>query len=83
MHATESGYFDRDGFFKAMMYFIEMSGASADNPQFLFVNGHDSHWDHNSLAFAKSKNVYVFFLKSGDSKNGQPLDNGPNALLKC
>jgi hypothetical protein len=65
-----------------MTAFVQQSNASADNPQFLFLDGHDSHWDSDALKYAKDKHVHVFFLKAGDSENDQPLDNGPNALLK-
>lgn len=82
VHATESGYFDRDGFFKSMTAFVQQSNTSAANPQFLFLDGHDSHWDADALKYARDRHVHVFFLKAGDSENDQPLDNGPNALLK-
>ena len=81
VHATESGYFDRDGFFKAVTIFKQYSGASATNPQFLFLDGHDSHWDPDALAYLRENYIYPFFLKSGDSERDQPLDNGPHALM--
>jgi len=81
-HNNESGYMDRDGFLKAATAFIQMTGASVHNPQFLFLDGHDSHWDSDALDLLAANHVYIFFLKSGDSENDQPLDNGPNCLVK-
>jgi hypothetical protein len=50
--------------------------------QFLFIDGHDSHWDPDALQLLHDNHCFVFFLKAGDSENDQPNDNGPNALVK-
>ena len=82
MHSTPSGYMDRDWWLKTSYAFVRLCGANAMNPQFLFIDGHDSHWDADALEFFMKNFVYVFFLKSGDSENDQPNDNGSNCKLK-
>ena len=82
IHLTESGYMDRDGYFKVITMFAKFSGATETNPQFLYQDAHDSHWDPDALSFAAANHVYVFFLKAQNSEEDQPLDNGPNCLLK-
>jgi hypothetical protein len=81
-HAPPSGYMDLDGWYKTISNFSKLSGASPGNPQFLFFDGHDSHWDADSLDLIAARHIEAFFLKAGDSKNNQPNDNGPNACLK-
>jgi hypothetical protein len=81
-HATPSGYMDRDGWFKTVTNFVNLSGASESNPQYLFFDGHDSHWDSDSLEYMVDHDVNPFFLKSGDSEKDQPNDNGPNCSMK-
>jgi hypothetical protein len=62
-HATPSGYMDRDGWYKTIDNFSKLSGASLGNPQFLFFDGHDSHWDADSLDLMKARHIEAFFLK--------------------
>ena len=68
MHATPSGYQDRDGFLK-----VEYCGPK--RPQYVYVDGHDSHFDSEALDLLASNHVYVFFLKSNNSEEDQPNDN--------
>eukprot|EP00545_Synedropsis_sp_CCMP1620_P002775 CAMPEP_0119009844 /NCGR_PEP_ID=MMETSP1176-20130426/4633_1 /TAXON_ID=265551 /ORGANISM="Synedropsis recta cf, Strain CCMP1620" /LENGTH=491 /DNA_ID=CAMNT_0006962423 /DNA_START=277 /DNA_END=1750 /DNA_ORIENTATION=+ len=82
VHASPSGYMDRDGWYKTIHNFANLSGASKSNKQFLYFDGHDSHWDADALELMDTKHVQSFFLKSGDSENDQPNDNGPNACVK-
>jgi hypothetical protein len=81
-HATPSGYMDRDGWFKTVTYFVTLPGVSKGNPQYLFFDGHDSHWDSDALEYMVQHDVNPFFLKSGDSEKDQPNDNGPNCSMK-
>mmetsp|Transcript_22960 Transcript_22960/g.34823 ORF Transcript_22960/g.34823 Transcript_22960/m.34823 type:complete len:226 (+) Transcript_22960:932-1609(+) len=81
-HATTSGYMDRDGWFKTIHNFTKLCGASESNPQYLYFDGHGSHWDADALDLMSSNDIYSFFLKAEDSENDQPNDNGPNAGLK-
>ena len=50
--------------------------------QFVFLDGHDSHWFVDALELAKRNNIHIFFLKSNDSINDQPADMGANAMLE-
>ena len=81
-HATPSGYMDRDGWLKTSYNFVKLCGASELDPQFLYIDGHDSHWDADALDYLRINYVFVFFLKAGDSENDQPNDNGSNCKLK-
>ena len=47
------------------------------------MDGHDSHWDPDSLELLNDKHVNAFFLKPGDSENDQPKDNGSNCKVKA
>ena len=53
------------------------------NPQYVYIDGHDSHWDATALRYLRDNNIYVCFLKANDSANDQPNDMGPNAALKA
>ena len=52
------------------------------NPQVLFFDGHDSHFDDRAIHILRSHHISPFILKAGDSTNDQPNDNGPNCMLK-
>ena len=73
---------DRYGWIKAMTQFSNICGNSPVNNQILFFDGNDSHFDDGALRKTMCKNIQPFVLKSGDSINYQPNDNGPNAKLK-
>ena len=83
VHVSTSGYMDRDGWFKSIKQFCKLSGAHHGNNQALFYDGHDSHWDSDALDMMANNSVHGFFLKSGDSGNDQPNDNGFNAKAKA
>ena len=82
-HCTTSGYMDRAGVRALAQGFVQHSGASAANPQYLYWDGHDSHWDADALDYFAKNHVFVFFLKANDSANGQPNDMGPNRNWKA
>ena len=82
VHGTPSGYMDRDGWYKTIINFANLSGATKSNKQFLYFDGHDSHWDSDALQLLEDRHIKSFFLKSGDSEKDQPNDNGPNACVK-
>ena len=63
-HTTPSGYMDQYGCFKTIRNFTKLSGAGISNPQYLFFDGHHSHWDADSLDFMKYKHIHHFFLKA-------------------
>ena len=66
-----------------MTQFSNICGASPVINQIIFFNGHDSHFDDRDLAHMQNKKILPFILKSGDSINNQPNDNGPNSTLKA
>ena len=63
IHATYSGYMDRDGFFKVVMMFAKFSGASTTNLRFLFQDGHDSHWDKDALNYVAEKDIHRLAIR--------------------
>ena len=81
VHATPSGYQDHDGFLKVCTQFLEYCGPK--RPQYVYMDGHDSHFDSEALDLLASNHVFVFFLKSNNSEENQPNDNGPNSALKA
>ena len=73
---------DRDGWMKAMNLFSRTFGSSQMNPQVLFFDSHDSHFDDRATHILRSHHISPIILKAGDSTNDQPNDNGPNLKLK-
>lgn len=82
-HTTESGYMDQDGFKAFAEHFAHHTNASFGNMQYLYIDGHDSHFDPTALRYLLDKFVRCMFLKSNDSINDQPQDHGPNSSLKA
>ena len=83
VHRTPYVYMDIDRWLKAMVQFSNICRDSPFNNQTLFFNGHVSHFNGRALIQRQSKNIQPFILKSGDSINGHPNDNGPNSTLKA
>lgn len=81
-HSTPSGYMDAEGFRAVAESFIAYTKPRPDYPMFLFIDGHESHWDSRALNYLLDNNVYVLFLTSNNSNNDQPNDMGNNAQLK-
>ena len=82
VHCTPSVYMDRDVWMKAMSLFSSTCGSIKMKPQVLFFDGHDSHFDDRATHILQSHHISPFIIKSGDSTNDQPNDNGPNCMLK-
>ena len=82
VQSTPLGYMDRDVWMKAMSLYSRTCGAIMMNPQVLFFDGHDSHFDDRATHIMRSHHISPFILKAGDSTNDQPNDNGPNRMLK-
>ena len=82
VHCMLSGYMDRDGCMKAMSLFSITCGSSKINPQVLFFDSHDSHFNDRATHILRSHQISPFILKAGDSTNDQPNENGPNLKLK-
>ena len=73
---------DRYGWLKSTTQLSNVWGASPDNNQIMFFDGHRSHFDDGALRQMMCKNTEPFVLESGNSINDQPNGNGPNAKLK-
>ena len=73
---------DRYGWHKSMSHFPSMCCSSLLNPQVLFYDGHDSHFDDRALYIILKHNIQSFILKASDYVHDQPSNNGPNMKLK-
>ena len=67
---------------KAMIHFKTVCGENKLNPQVLFYDGHDTHFDDRAIHILRSHHIKPFVLKAGDSGNCHPNDNGSNLKLK-
>ena len=54
----------------------------ARRPYFLYMDGYAAHFDEFALNLLRNAHVYIIFLRSQNSENDQPNDNGLNAILK-
>jgi hypothetical protein len=81
--STPSGYSDKETFIVIASvirdYLIERGDDNEHN--IVYVDGHDSHFNGNVFQFFSEVNISCRFLKSNDSVNDQPLDNGVNSLI--
>ena len=69
---------DRGGWHKFMSHFASNCCYSPINPQVLFYDGHDRHFDDRALDILFKHNIQLFILKAGDSVHDHPNDKGPN-----
>jgi hypothetical protein len=61
----------------------ESVGAKEGYPCCLYQDGHDSHFDSESIQFLHDNHIYVNWLRSNNSSNYQPLlDLGTNSMVK-
>ena len=67
---------------KEMSLFIRTCGYIKLNPQVLFFDGHDIHFDERSTHLLRYRHIYPFIIKLGDSVNYQTNDNRPNLKLE-
>ena len=81
-HNMPSGYMDRYGWMKAVSLFSRTYGSSKFNQPVLLFDGHDSHFYDRATHLLRSPHISPFILKSSDSTNKHPNDNGPNLNLK-
>ena len=65
-----------------MIQLSTVCGASTINNKIMFLDGHDIHFNDLDLSYMEDRNIQPFALKSGDSGNDQPNENGPNVKLK-
>ena len=80
-HATQSSYMDWDGWLKTIINFMDICRASLGNPQYLFFNDHDSHFNPNAINLINKSHIESLFLEVGDSKNNQTNNNGLNVSV--
>ena len=66
---------------KEMIHFKTVCGANNVNPQFLFYDDHDNHFNYSDIHILRSHYIKPFVLKACDSGNYQPNYNGPNLKL--
>ena len=70
---------------KWLMYtahFLVLFGATNLNSHILFFGGHDIYFDDRYMMILKHSHDQPFDLKSGDSGNDHPNENGLNSKLK-
>ena len=79
-HHTPSGYMDRYEWLKSMTKLSNVCVASPVDNKIIFFNGHDSHFEDH--LYMDNQNIQPFILKSVESINNHPNDNGPNSKLK-
>mmetsp|Transcript_18940 Transcript_18940/g.36829 ORF Transcript_18940/g.36829 Transcript_18940/m.36829 type:complete len:151 (-) Transcript_18940:197-649(-) len=83
VHNNAAGYNDRDGFLAICEHFVKhVCAVDPDRKRFLFIDGHDSHFNPRALRLLLANNVFPFFLRANNSSVDQPNDNGPNAVVK-
>jgi len=76
---SESGYMVVDIFYDAAVHIVQNLGSL--RPVILFMDGHGSHWSARALRYLDNNGVYVIFLRSQNSENDQPNDNGFNRKM--
>jgi hypothetical protein len=64
-------------------YAIHLVKSQAENhgPKILFLDGHGSRWNRQTLSFLMKNKIYPFFFASHTSIWAQPNDGGPNLRL--
>ena len=65
-----------------MSLFSRACGVIKLNPQVLFFDGHDRHFNDRATHLLQSHHTFPFTLKAGNSINDHPNNNGPNLNLK-
>lgn len=70
---SESGWTDRD-LFRGWLMEHFLTHAVAGRPLLLLVDGHSSHYDPDTIRFAKEHNVIIFCLPPHTTHEAQPLD---------
>ena len=82
---TPSGYMTQPEFEKAILQLHEYRKKQKREhiPSFFFMDAHDSHWGSVGLDFCLKHNIFPFFLRSNNSTEDQPNDNGSNAVVQA
>ena len=79
VHSNASGYMDKDGVKAYMLSFKQNCGVSLTYPVFLFLDGHESHFDAEAHRYLNTNNINTILIRANNSTNDQPLDMGPNS----
>jgi hypothetical protein len=80
---SASGYMTQDLFTGVCDEFVRYCGVTKDDPRFLYIDGHDSHFSPDAIEYLLISNVHVRILSSQNSTNDQPNDMGNKCQLKC
>ena len=83
VQTSPSGYNTRSLFAEWMSWLVNKVDAKKGNAFFLFIDGHDSHWDAQMHEMARENYIFCIFLRANASITGQPNDNGFNATFKA
>lgn len=70
---SDSGWTDRD-LFRGWLMDHFLTHAVGGRPLLLLVDGHSSHYDPDTIRFAKEHNVIIFCLPPHTTHEAQPLD---------
>ena len=82
LQTSPTGYNTRSLFDEWMDWLVIRVDSNKGNPFFLYLDGHDSHWDHKMHTKARENYIFVIFLRSNASITDQANDNGFNASFK-
>jgi hypothetical protein len=78
---SPSGYMTKDNFMATARHLVEM--LPNIRPYILYLDGHESHWCKEALDYLADNAIFPCFLRSQNSENDQPNDNGANSGLKA
>ena len=81
IHHPSSRYMYCDGCHKSMSYFAYVCCYSYINPQVIFYDVHDRHFENRSLDILRKHNIHSVILKAGDSVHYHPNNKNPNMKL--
>ena len=78
---SSSGYMTEEIWMDVANHII-LNCPRANGPYLLYIDGHGSHWNEKALRKLKDHGIYVCFLRSHNSEQDQPNDNGFNSRQK-
>jgi hypothetical protein len=79
---TPSAYNTHEAFAKCLDHVGECMEVTPENPFFLTLDGHSSHFNATAIAKWEARGLFLIFLRSNASIVDQANDNGINAKLK-
>ena len=81
-HHTLPVYINRHGQLKDMHRSYTLCAASTVNNKIIFFSVNYIHFDDCTLCYTEDQNIQPFVLKSVNSGNDQPKNNGSNRKMK-